>query len=52
MNPSGSELNSDVLFFCSVFCFVFVGFGGPSGGFGGFPLSSRSSGLPLLLLLT
>ena len=39
------------LFFCFVFCFVFLGFGGPGGGFGapgggfgGFLLSSRSSG--------
>ena len=46
-------------FFCFGVCFVFVGFGGPGGGFGapgggfgGFLLSSRSSGLPLLLLLT
>ena len=55
MFSTGSNLNSVVL----LFCFVFVGFGGPGGGFGapgggfgGFLLSSRSSGLPLLLLLT
>ena len=40
----GSELNSDFLLFCFVFCFVFLVFGGPGGGFGGFLLSSRSSG--------
>ena len=27
-----------------VFRFVFVGFGGPGGGFGGFPVGSKSSG--------
>ena len=42
------------LFFCSVFCFVCFGLGGPGSGFGApgdvfFSLSS-SSGLPLLLL--
>ena len=31
---------------------VIFGFGGPGGGFGGFLLGSRSSGLPLLLLPT
>ena len=39
--------------FRCVFCFVFVGLGGPGGGFGapggGFS-GSRSSGKPLLLL--
>ena len=29
-----TELNSDFLLFCFVFCFVFVGLGGPGGGFG------------------
>ena len=55
----GVDLNSVFLFSCFVLCFVFVGFdgpgggfGAPGGGFGGFLLSSRSSGLPLLLLLT
>ena len=30
--------------FCVVFRFVFVGFGGPGVGFGGFPVGSKSSG--------
>ena len=54
LKKPGSELNSDFLFFCSVFCFVFLGSGGPGGGFGapggGFFSLSSSSGLPLLLL--
>ena len=29
---------------CLILGFVFVGFGGPGGGFGGFLLSSRSGG--------
>ena len=45
---AGSELNSDVLSFCLVFCFVFYGFGDPGGGFGD---RRSSSGLPLFLLL-
>ena len=36
----GSKLNSDVW----LICFVFVGFGGPGDGFGGFPVGSKSSG--------
>ena len=42
----GSELNIDFLFVCTVllfFVFVCV-FGGPGGGFGGFPVGSKSSG--------
>ena len=37
---TGSKLNSMFL----LFCFVFVGLGGPEGGFGGFPVGSKSSG--------
>ena len=43
------------MFCTSLLSFVFFlggGFGGPGGGFGGFLLGSRSSGLPLLLLPT
>ena len=44
---TGSELNSDFLLFCFVFCFVFVGFGGPGGGFGapggGFSIGKSSA---------
>ena len=48
------------MFFRFVICFLFLfvglggpggGFGAPGDGFGGFLLSSRSSGLPLLLSL-
>ena len=31
-------------------CFVFVGLGGPGGGFDGFQVGSKSSGKPLLRL--
>ena len=30
--------------FCACFLFCFFGFGGPGGGFGGFQVSSKSSG--------
>ena len=53
-SSSGSELNSDVLFFCFVFCFVFFGLGGPGGGFdaagGGFFSTGSSSALRYFFL--
>ena len=43
---------ANIVLFCdSVFCFAFVGFGGPGGGFDGFPVGSKSSGKALLRLL-
>ena len=48
----GTEVNSVLFIFCSVFCFVFVCFDGPGGGLGapggGFR-TGKSRGKPLLL---
>ena len=38
--------------FCFVFRCVFVGFGGPGGGFGGFPVGSKSSGNATTSIIT
>ena len=40
----GSKLSSFILLYCFVLCYSFVGLGCPGGGFGGFLLSTRSSG--------